>query len=294
MITVLLNPRAGGGGGEDLRHRIADLFREAGTDACIRVLQPRMDPIEAAREAAPSSAAVIAAGGDGTVSAVACAVAGTTVPLGVLPLGTLNHFARDLRLPLDLPRAVAAIAAGRRVKVDVGRVNDRVFVNNASIGVYPNIVELRDRLRRQGRRKLSAFARATVTVLRTYRGVAIALTSDNGRWVGRTPFVFIGNNEYTVDGPSLGARRTLVQGRVVAYVAPRMRSRRLPLLFARAVVGRALQSGAFEVIAARRLELSMSAGMRVRVALDGEVTTMTPPLQFTSDPLALLVLHPDG
>jgi diacylglycerol kinase family enzyme len=296
VITVLLNPRAGGGGGEDLRSRIADLFREAGTEACIRLLQPGMDPIEAAREAARSSAAVVAAGGDGTVSAVAAAVAGTSVPLGVLPLGTLNHFARDLQLPLALTRAVGAIAAGRRVSVDVGRVNERTFVNNASIGVYPNIVELRDRLRRQGRWKLSAFARATVTVLRTYRGVTIALTADgdNGRWVGRTPFVFVGNNEYTVDGPSLGARRTLAQGRVVAYVAPRMRSRRLPLLFARALVGRALQSGAFEVLAAPHLELTMSAGLRVRVALDGEVITMAPPLQFASDPLALHVLHPDG
>jgi diacylglycerol kinase family enzyme len=253
-----------------------------------------MDPIEAAREAAPSSAAVVAAGGDGTVNAVASALAGTTVPLGVLPLGTLNHFARDLRLPLALPTAVAAIAAGRKVSVDVGRVNERTFVNNASIGVYPNIVELRDRLRRQGRWKLTAFARATVTVLRTYRGVTIALTSDNGRWVGRTPFVFVGNNEYSVNGLSLGARRTLVQGRVVAYVAPRLRSRRLPLLLARALVGRALGSGSFEILAARQLELTMSAGLRVRVALDGEVITMAPPLRFASDPLALRVLHPDG
>jgi diacylglycerol kinase family enzyme len=253
-----------------------------------------MDPIEAAREAAASSAAVVAAGGDGTVNAVASALAGTTVPLGVLALGTLNHFARDMRLPLDVQQAVAAIAEGRTVRVDVGRVNDRTFVNNASIGVYPNIVELRDRMRRQGRSKLTAFARATITVLRTYRGVTIALTSDNGRWVGRTPFVFVGNNEYTVDGFGLGERQTLVQGRLVAYVAPRMRSRRLPLLFARALAGRALQSGAFEIFAARHLELSMSAGLRVRVALDGEVSTMTPPLRFASDPQALHVLHPDG
>ena len=93
MITVLLNPHAGGGGGEDLRHRIADLFREAGTDACIRLLQPGMDPIEVAREAARSSAAVVAAGGDGAAGAAAAAVAGSTGPLGVLPLGSLNHFA---------------------------------------------------------------------------------------------------------------------------------------------------------------------------------------------------------
>lgn len=251
-----------------------------------------MDPASSAREAARTSSAVVAAGGDGTVSAVAAALAGTTIPLGVLPLGTLNHFARDLQLPLDLKEAVAAIATGHSVAVDVGRLNDRTFLNNASIGLYPNIVDLRDQLRRQGRRKWPAFVSATARVLWTYRGVAVALESENRRWVGRTPFVFVGNNEYTVDGPALGGRRTLRAAQIVAYVTPRMRSRELPLLFARAIAGRALQSGAFEIVAAPRLDIALPARSRIRVALDGEVMSMTTPLRFRSDPLALHVLGP--
>jgi diacylglycerol kinase family enzyme len=251
-----------------------------------------MDPAEAAREAARTAAAVVAAGGDGTVSGVASALVGTTVPLGVLPLGTLNHFARDLQLPMDAKEAVAAIAARRTVAVDVGRLNDRTFLNNASIGVYPNIVELREQLRRKGRWKWTAFAMATANVFWTYRGVAVTVTADSGRWAGRTPFVFVGNNEYTVEGPNLGARHTLTRGQIVAYVTPRMHSRQLPLLLARAIAGRARRSGSFEVFMTRHLDIAVPAASRIRVALDGEVTTMTPPLHFRSDPLALTVLHP--
>jgi diacylglycerol kinase family enzyme len=292
VITVLLNPHAGGIGGADLRSHLENLFREAGAEVRITLLQPGIDPAEAAREAARTAAAVVAAGGDGTVSAVSSALVGSTVPLGVLPLGTLNHFARDLGLPLDLKHAVAAIAARRTVAVDVGRLNDRTFLNNASIGVYPNIVELRDQLRREGRRKLTAFVMATAKVIWSYRGLAVALTSDNGRWAGRTPFVFVGNNEYTVDGPNLGARHTLTRGQIVAYVTPRLHSRQLPLLFARALAGRARRSGSFEIFMAQQLDMALPVASRVRVALDGEVTRMTTPLHFRSDPLALQVLHP--
>ena len=209
-----------------------------------------------------------------------------------LPLGTLNHFARDLGLPLGLKQAVTAIAGGRSVAVDVGRLNDRTFLNNASIGVYPNIVELRDELQRLGHGRLGALVSATGKVLRTYRGVSAALTSESGRWAGRTPFVFVGNNEYTVDGPKLGGRHSLTSGRIAVYVTPRLRSRQLPRLFARALAGRALRSGSFEVFVTPRLDIELPAAARVRVALDGEIVTLTTPLHFRSDPLALNVLCP--
>ncbi len=193
---------------------------------------------------------------------------------------------------MSLETAVKTIAAGHTVAVDVGRINGRVFLNNASIGVYPNIVELREQLRRQGRRKWSAFLTATGKVLWTFRGVNVSVVSVGERWSGPTPFVFVGNNEYTVQGPKLGARGTLTRGRVVAYVASRLRARHLPILLARALAGRALKSGSFEILAAPQLDISMAAGSLVRVALDGEVTTLPTPLHIESDPGALRVFAP--
>ncbi len=195
MLAVFLNPRAGGAGSKDLRTRLERLFCEAGVEAQITLLHPGLDPVEAAGHAARTAAAVVAAGGDGEDQCRRLrSRSGTAVPLGVLPLGTLNHFARDLGLPLGLKQAVTAIAGGRRVAVDVGRLNDRTFLNNASIGVYPNIVELRDQLQRLGHGRLGALVSATGKVLRSYRGVSVELTSESGRWAGRTPFVFVGNN----------------------------------------------------------------------------------------------------
>ena len=141
----------------------------------IVTLRPGQNPTEAARAASAHAAIVVAAGGDGTVSSVAAGGLDSPAALGILPLGTLNHFAKDLRLPLDLPEAVGVIAAAHIGTVDVGTVNDRVFINNSSIGVYPDIVQEREALRRQGHRKWPAMAIATLRVLRHYRGMTVRI-----------------------------------------------------------------------------------------------------------------------
>jgi diacylglycerol kinase family enzyme len=290
MVTVLLNPAAAGAG--TLNEEIAALFRAAGSDALIVELRRGQDPAEAARTAGAGASIVVAAGGDGTVSRVASGLIGTGGVLGVLPLGTLNHFAKDLRIPLDLEKAVATIASGRVGSIDVGRVNDRVFLNNSSIGIYPNIVEARDELRRLGHRKWAAFALATFRVLRRHRGVLVRIEADGRQSAWRTPFVFVGNNEYEVDGIRLGSRARLDGGRLFAYLTPRVRARELPMLLARALLGRGRQSGAFEIVSAEELWIDTPKARRVRVALDGEITTMITPLHYRTCPAALKVLLP--
>ena len=104
--------------------------------------QAGQDPIDIARGLVENGASiVVAAGGDGTISAVASGLIGSPATLGVLPIGRLNHFAKDLKIPLDVKKAVATIAARHMVSIDVGTVNDRAFINNSSIGIYPNLVE---------------------------------------------------------------------------------------------------------------------------------------------------------
>ena len=269
-----------------------ELFLAAGSEALIVELQRGQDPAEVARAASARTSIVVAAGGDGTVSRVAAGLVGTPAVLGVLPLGTLNHFAKDLRIPLDLEKAVATIAAPRVGRVDVGLVNDRVFLNNSSIGIYPSIIEAREELRRLGHRKWPAFALATYRVLRRYPGVFVRIEADGRQSVWRTPFVFVGNNEYELDGIRLGGRARLDGGQLFTYLAPRVRTRELPMLLARALLGRVRQSGAFEIVSAPEVWIDTPNARQVRVALDGEITTMTTPLHYRTCPGALKVLLP--
>ena len=169
-VTVLLNPAGGNAGQPGTEATIAARFHAVGIDARIITLSREQSPTEAARTATAGAAAVIAAGGDGTVSAVAAGLVGSPTLLGVLPLGTLNHFAKDLHIPLELEAAVSVIAAGRVARIDAGQVNDRVFINNSSIGIYPSVVEIREELRRAGHAKWPAMAIATVRVLRHHHG----------------------------------------------------------------------------------------------------------------------------
>ena len=271
---------------------MVDLFRALGCAAEIIQLRAGQDPTDAAREASTRVSIVVAGGGDGTVSGVAAGIIGSPAALGILPLGTLNHFAKDLRIPLDLPQAVAVVAARHLARVDVGQVNDRVFINNSSIGLYPGIVEEREALRRQGHRKWPAMAIATFRVLRRYRGVTVRIDVDGHQRIWRTPFVFVGNDEYAIDGIRLGARERLDQGKLFVYLAPRARTRDLPMLLAKALVGRAGQSGAFEIVAATELTIDTGRARRIRVALDGEVITMSTPLRYRTCPGALQVVVP--
>jgi len=289
---VLLNAAAGGAA--QMTDRIAARFLAAGCAAEIVTLQRGQDPAEAARAAAVRAPIVVAAGGDGTASGVAAGLLGTTAALGVLPLGTLNHFAKDLRLPLDLDGAVATIAAGRVGHVDVGSVNERVFINNSSIGIYPSIVEVREQLRLQGHRKWPAMALAMFRVLRRHRGIYVRIDADGRRVERRTPFVFVGNNEYEIDGIRLGGRARLDGGRLYAYLAPRLRSREMPMLLARSLVGRGRQSGAFEILSSAELLVAVPNHRHVRVSLDGEITRMTSPLHYRLRPGALAVILPPG
>ena len=145
---------------------------------------------------AGSPACLVAAGGDGTVNAVAAAALEHDLVLGVLPLGTLNHFARDLDIPDDLGDAIGVIAAGHDRRVDVATANDRLFLNNASLGLYATIVVDRERQqRRLGRGKWSALLRATLVALREPEAFEVAIEADGKAMRRRTPFVFVGNND---------------------------------------------------------------------------------------------------
>ena len=289
---MILNASAGNAAAtHDRGDELRTLFDAAGQRAEIITLRPGQSPVDAARDASTRASIVVAAGGDGTVSGVAAGILESPATLAVLPLGTLNHFAKDLGIPLDLRQAVDVVASGQTARVDAGCVNDRIFINNSSIGVYPDIVQTREELRRAGHRKFTAMVIATFSVLQRYPGLSATIDIDGRRRYSRTPFLFVGNNEYATEGLRIGGRTTLNGGKLYVCLAPRTRTRELPLLLMKALVGRAAGSGAFEAVPATTLTVAPRSA-RIRVALDGEVATMTTPLRYRVLPGALRVVRP--
>jgi diacylglycerol kinase family enzyme len=291
LLAIILNTASGTASKPETAARVTELFEAAGVPTRLHLLSsPEALPALVERELAAGADAVVAGGGDGTVNTIASILAGGPTPLGVLPLGTLNHFAKVFQIPMDLDKAVGIIAKGHVARVDVGRVNDRVFVNNCSIGIYPNIVERRERLRAEGIRKWPAFFRAVQEVLRREEEVSVRLDVDGRQIVSRTPFVFVGNNEYQVEGIHLGARSQLDAGRLFAYLAPRVHTRDLPKLLTHALLGRARQDGQLQVVPAVELWIETLYAREIKVACDGELLKLKTPLHFRSWPRALGVM----
>jgi diacylglycerol kinase family enzyme len=236
--------------------------------------------------------AVVAGGGDGTIGSVAGALAGHDLPLGVLPLGTHNHFAQDLGIPLSLDGAVAVIAAGCAVAIDVGEVNGHVFVNNSSIGLYPRLVGRRNRImRRLNHGKWVAALLAAVALFRRYPLMRTRLEAGDVAVERLTPFVFVGNNEYEVDLLRLGSRSRLDRGSLSVYF-PTSESRYEILRIAlRALTGRLRPGRDFVEILTTAITIEPRR-KRARVSADGEVVKLKAPLRYRTRPGALRVLVP--
>src|SRR6266511_603650 len=192
-VTVILNASAGVSEKEAVRERLAEMFGSSVLDAQICVARSGREIGELACHAARQvGGIVVAGGGDGTINAVASALVGTDTPLGILPLGTLNHFAKDLKIPLDLESAARTIIARRMIRVDVGEVNGRIFLNNSSLGIYPRIVEAREEHRRRGRGKWFALCLAALTVVGRYPLLRVRISVDGHELVRTTPIIFVG------------------------------------------------------------------------------------------------------
>jgi diacylglycerol kinase family enzyme len=294
VMEVIVNAGSGTDDKSDVRQRLTDAFAAAGVAARVRIARDGSELLSLGRQALESGAqTIVAGGGDGTISAIASVVAGTDARLGVLPLGTLNHFAKDLGIPLDLTAAVNNLITGRTAQVDIGEVNGHVFINNSSLGIYPNLVRLRERIQRQGLSKWRAFAVAFFTVLRRYPLVAVRLIASDQRFIRRTPFVFIGNNEYETASFGMGGRKGLDGGRLSIYTAPVRGRFELFKLFVKAFFGRINEQDNFDILSAT--EVSVETRRRtIHVALDGEVKRLRTPLRYRVRPAVLRVIVPDN
>ena len=294
-IRVVVN-RSGGTlkGSGDEEQKIAAAFEAAGVDADIRMTDPA-DIFEAlkAAAAAPRLDAVVAGGGDGTLSCAAGHLADTGRAFGILPLGTLNHLARDAGIPANVEEAAKVIAAGHVREIDVAEVNGRVFINNSAVGLYPDMVMLREQEQeKRGRSKRMAMLSAGITSLRHFRRHRLWISAPGLEAPIRTPLLFIGNNRYQVNLFGLGKRERLDEGELCLY-AIRARSR-LHLFWAgiRGVFGRLDQQRDFITAYVNEAEISASRPT-ITLSVDGETERMETPLRYRIRPKALRLIVPE-
>lgn len=292
-VPVIVNAAAGSASESELSALLTSHFTRAGIDADLRLARSGADLDRELRRAIGSKPRmIVVGGGDGTLNTAASLLVRSDIALGILPLGTLNHLAKDLHIPLDLAAAVATIAEGHTIRIDVGAVNDRIFINNSGLGLYPQMVRKRDAARfRLGHGKWPALIWATLAVLRRYPFMDVRLNVDGIDLVRRTPFVFVGNNQYVMEGFRIGERASLTQGELCFYVANRIGRLGLLRLSLRALFGRLDQGRDFDAARAKSIQVT-TPRKRLHVSTDGEICWMDTPLRYRSVPAALSVVVP--
>jgi diacylglycerol kinase family enzyme len=299
-VKTLIVLNAGAGRAASLRcaevkRRVEQASAQLGLDADVRAIASEglRTTFEAAA-ADPGIGTVVAGGGDGTLSTAANALVQAGKTIGILPLGTLNHFARDLGIPRGLEDALAVVAAGKTRPVDVGDVNGRVFLNNCSIGLYVEAVRQRERLRAlHGWDKWTAMARGAWEALLRFRRWHLTLRLPEASRRLSTPQLVIANNRYEMRLLTLGRRAGLDCGCLWVYLTRHRARFSFVRLMLRGLLGRLEDERDFEALSTPGLTVEeRRPGRRIFLALDGELERLHAPLRFTSRPRALTVLAP--
>jgi diacylglycerol kinase family enzyme len=294
-VCVVMNPGAGSKD-ENGRDAIGAALKTVGLRHEILVADGGQDLTNMARDAAAKGWAVVAAaGGDGTINAVAQGLAGGPARLGVIPLGTFNYVARSLGLPQEIEGAAQVLAEGRPRRFPLARVNGRVFLNNASLGAYPAILRRRETIyRKLGRSRMAAHWSALETLASFRATMRLQVVADGRVMRRRTPLVFVARNAYQLELFGLEGGEHVEAGRFAVFVAPDGGRGALVAMAARLAAGRLRPGEDVEMFAAQTLEIATNRRQRL-VARDGERERMQAPFRFEIKQDALQVIAPvDG
>jgi diacylglycerol kinase family enzyme len=295
-LFVVFNPRSGKqDGAEDLPAALRAVDRPHRLFTVDRTASLQGSIAAAITGACEERGIVAVAGGDGTINAVAQAALEADLPFGVIPRGTFNYFGRLHRLPAEADEALRVILGGRMRAVQVGRVNGRVFLVNASLGLYPKLLEDRERFKREyGRTRLVAFWAGLATLIREPRRMSLRLEIDTAPRALATSTLFVGNNPLQLDAVGIDEAEAAEQGMLVAVcVRPLSRLAMLGLAL-RGALGTLGDADQVENFAVRQLDVEPIGRGRaqVKVATDGETTWMRWPLRFEVSPRPLRLLVP--
>ncbi|MCY7371417.1 MAG: diacylglycerol kinase [Polaromonas sp.] len=298
-LFVVLNAGSGNNDAQEARRVMGEVFEQAGrraefltadTGASIAQLASRAVALALAQ-----GGVVVAAGGDGTINAVAGAVLGSGCPFGVLPQGTFNYFGRVNAIPQDTRAAAQALVGARVLPVQVGQVNGKVFLVNASLGLYPQLLEDRETWKQQlGRSRAVAFLSGLATLARHSRQLKLEVELGGKTMALRTPTLFVGNNRLQLERVGIEASDAdaTEQGELVAIVLKPIGSLALFGLLLRGVLGRLGEANTVDSFSFRRMTVRLRGVRRIKVATDGEIVWMTSPLVFEVAPLALRLMVP--
>ena len=300
-LVFIVNAASGSDGAEAKRVAIETALQAGGRRGEL-VFAPADELATAARAAAATAkatrSAVVAVGGDGTINAVAQAAHAEGCAMGVVPQGTFNYFARTHGLPAEPGAAVQALLNAQPRPVQVGRVNGTVFLVNASLGLYPQLLEDREAWKsRFGRSRLVALGAGFATLMRAHRQLRLSIEQGGAERTVKTPTLFVGNNRLQLEQVGLPQAEGVEAGSIAAVMLKPIGTRAMLWLLLRGAFGSLGEADDVESFAFRRMLVTPSRGHgrgRVKVAFDGEIAWLQAPLQFEVAAQPLWLLKPDG
>jgi diacylglycerol kinase family enzyme len=297
-LFIVMNAGSGSHAGEDVRSVIRDALESAGrTFSLHEVDEP--DSLESVAKdvvgrAQRSGGIVVGAGGDGTINTVAKATLGSGRPFGVIPLGTFNYFSRAHGIPSDAREACRILVSERAHEVQVGLVNNQIFLVNASIGLYPDLLEEREQAKQElGRSRWVAAGAALLTLLRSHRSLVIDVETPALRCTLITPTLFVGNNRLQLERAGIPGSELIERHRLVAVAVRPVSTFGTLKLVARGILGRLGDAPEVTSFALEQMKVrSRLRRRRMKVAADGEVMWLNAPLAFRVAPHPLLLIRP--
>lgn len=308
-LFVVMNAASGSQDTQTVKGVIEHEVHRAGRSVFFRMVEPGQNLMQVAeravKQAVEHHGVIVAAGGDGTINAVAQAALGHGCAFAVLPQGTFNYFGRTHHIPTDATEAIRLLLNAREAyPVQVGLVNDKVFLVNASLGLYPELLEEREAAKQaHGRSRLVAMWAGLRTLLHRHRHLRLKLQLGNGMGARqqtlKTPTLFVGNNQLQLEQLGMPEAPRVTQGQLAAIAVKPQPTWRMLWLALRGAMGRLGEAD--EVINFPLKEMVVTPLLpmgrrRVKVATDGEINWLTPPLRFTvaSTPLNLVCPTPEA
>ncbi|TCB52552.1 diacylglycerol kinase [Acinetobacter sp. ANC 4779] len=235
---------------------------------------------------------IVAAGGDGTLNAVAAKLMQTEIPMGILPLGTFNYVARLLNIPLDLLKAADVIATGKMREVHVAQINDHIYLNNASLGLYPLFIQKRELYnQRLGRFALNAYTSGLDVLIRDRKELKLEVEVDGKKYPVKTPLIFFGNNQLQLEEMNLGIAESAQKGKVAGLVVAKSDKRTLFKILWQLIKGNLEKAPDVYCFSADEVKI-YSKRKKLTVALDGEIVEIQPPLKISVRKNALKMMVP--
>lgn len=296
-ITIFWNTGAGWDEGDKEAEVVKGVLTKVDPNLQFQSIKRGDDIGKSCRSCVDSGAqTLVAAGGDGTINAVASAAVATSKTLGVIPAGTLNHFARDLEISLDPAEAAEQFRTGHEIKVDVGTVNGRIFINNSVLGLYPVYRTARRSIESHGfgSTRIGRFFSIVGGIIQVFLRLPhlkLRFVTENETRQIKTPFVLIANNEHELETWRIGHRRAMNEGFLWIYVMRKCSRLTLLRFFASFLFKQFSRHDAFEIFKVKEIRIE-SKRKEIRVGIDGEVVRMKTPLQYASKPEALRVIAP--